>query len=130
MVPTEGPKDEFRARLQHSIYALHEERRRLRMPRPGFGAMTSLATVAVVAAVMFTFLLTEPDAVVDLPPIVVSAPTVPTRPIIGRRVPLSVPVELPFEGMDLWIRSNALLYQHSSLYLRHREPGLVLTGLR
>lgn len=130
-VPTEGPKDDFRARLQHSIYALHEERRRRRVPRPGSGAMTLLATVALVAAVMFTSLITEPESAVDLPPLVVEAPTnAPIRSILERRVPLPVSMALPFEERDLWTRSNALLYQHSSLYQRHREPGLVLTGLR
>jgi hypothetical protein len=129
-VPTEGPKDDFRARLQHSIYALHEERRRRRVPRPGSGAMTLFATIAVVAAVMFTSLIPEPDSAVDLPPLVVEAPIAPVRSILERRVPLPVSMALPFEETDLWTRSNALLYRHSSLYQRHREPGLVLTGLR
>jgi hypothetical protein len=92
--------------------------------------MTLLATVAVVAAVMFTSLITEPDSAVDLPPLVVEAPTAPIRSILERRVPLPVSMALPFEETDLWTRSNALLYRHSSLYQRHREPGLVLTGLR
>ena len=142
-MPAEKPAEDFRARLQHSIYALSEERRRRRIPQGGSGTMPLVAVAVVVATVVLTPFLREPEAVVDLPPIVVQGPVVRGVPVppdarladVDPRLaavdpgPAAVVAE-PFEELDLWMRSNALLYQHSSLYSRYREPSLVRTGLR
>jgi hypothetical protein len=75
----------------------------------------------------------EPEPSVDLPPIVAQGPDVPLE---GPRIPslsdarASSLVALPLADQELWEESNALLYQHSPLYFRHREASLVRTGLR
>ena len=135
-MPAEKPAEDFRARLQHSIYALGEERRRRRIPQGGSGTMPLVAMAAIVATVVLTPFLWEPEAVVDLPPIVVQGPVVRGVPVPPDARPAAVDpgpaavVAESFEELDLWTRSNALLYQHSSLYFRYREPSLVRTGLR
>ena len=80
-MPAEKPAEDFRARLQHSIYALGEERRRRRIPQGGSGTMPLVAMAAIVATVVLTPFLWEPEAVVDLPPIVVQGPVVRGVPV-------------------------------------------------
>lgn len=168
---TTGPGDDFRSRLQHSIYTIHEKRRRRQVPRGSAAAMSAVAMVTIAASIIVTPVLWDSEPVVDLPPIIAQAPPPapeqapaprPSRVIslsspIGAlprptallpspaiRVPRAFPIAtragaLPsttaegprgLEGLDLWRESNELLYQHSSLYLRYRQPGLVRTGLR
>jgi len=128
-MPAEEPTEDFRARLQHSIYALGEERRRRGISQGSFGTMPLVAMAVIIATVILTPFFRGPEAVVDLPPIVVQGPgarEIQVPPDVGR----GAVVAAPFEELDLWTRSNALLYQHSSLYFRYREPSLVRTGLR
>ncbi len=128
-MPPEEPSGDFRSRLQHSIYTLHEERRRRRVPRAGPGAMSLAAMFTIVTTVILTLVLWESEAVVDLPAIVAERPA--TRGLTVIPAPIAPPVPTqPFQDLELWARSNTLLYEHSSLYHRHREPGLVRAGLR
>ena len=128
-MPATQPAEDFRARVQHSIYALHEQRRRRRVPKSGSGAMSIVAMVAIVTTVVLTPVLWESETVVDLPPIVAQTPVISPAP-----EPLAPTAEAlmsqTLEELELWTQSNALLYQHTSLYLRYREPSLVRTGLR
>ena len=149
-MPGAEPPEDFQARLQHSIYSLHEERRRQRILRGGSGAMSVVAMTAIVATLVLVPVFWESDAVVELPPIVVAEPAAvvaePAATAVATpsdRMPSAV-VSAPFEQVELWTQSNALLYQRSSLYLRYREPdlsyarpnlgygepGLVRTGLQ
>jgi predicted anti-sigma-YlaC factor YlaD len=132
-----APRKDLHARLQHSIYNIEEERRRRRAPKGGVGMMSLVAMAAIVSAVVCTPFFWESDPSVELPAIVAQAPTPapPTR--VSASAPTAIPfpnagsfVALPLPGQGLWTESNALLYQHSSLYLRHKEPSLILAGLR
>lgn len=130
----ELPSD-FRDRLQYSIYGLEEDRRRRRLTGGGTKRMAIVATAAVVSAVIWTPLpdFGRDDPSVQLPPIVAQSPELPLE---GPRIPslsdarANSLVALPLAGRELWEESNALLYQHSPLYFRHREASLVRTGLR
>ena len=128
--PSPGLSEDFRARLQHSLYALEEDRRRRRIPKGGTGASSFIAVAAVLAALVVTPLLRENRVFVDLPPIVVEAPSAPGEPSVFTTSNFERSTPEPLETPDLWTQSNALLYRYSSRYLRQREPGLVLTGLR
>jgi len=128
--PSAGPSEDFRARLQHSLYSLEEERRRRRIPRAGTGAVSFIAVAAVLTALVVTPLLRETEVFVDLPPIVVEAPKADGEPSVFATSNLDRAGPGPLEVQDLWTQSNALLYRYSSRYLRQREPSLVLTGLR
>jgi hypothetical protein len=136
----EGPSPElssdFRERLQYSIYGLEEARRRRRLTGGGTKTMAIVATAAVVSTVIWTplgDLGRDAEPSVELPPIVAQGPEVPPE---GPRIPTlsearaNSLVALPLSGEELWEESNALLYQHSPLYFRHREVSLVRTGLR
>jgi anti-sigma factor RsiW len=134
--PSPGLPTDFRDRLQYSIYSLEEERRRRRLTGGGTKTMAVVATAAVVSAVIWTpigDLARQAEPAVELPPIVAQSPEVPLE---GPRIPslsddrASTLVALPLAGQELWEESNALLYQHSPLYFRHREASLVRTGLR
>jgi hypothetical protein len=131
----ELPSD-FSDRLQYSIYGLEEERRRRRLTGGGTKAMAVVATAAMVSAVIWTPLADlgqEAEPLVELPPIVAQDPELPLE---GPGIPslsderASSLVALPLAGQELWEESNALLYQHSPLYFRHREASFVRTGLR
>ena len=91
--------------------------------------MSLVAMAAIVATLVLTPVFWESEAVVDLPPIVVQRPAAQPAPVIPVPSPPAL-VYLPFQGQDLWTRSNSLLYEYSSLYQRYREPNLVRTGLR
>jgi anti-sigma factor RsiW len=131
----ELPSD-FRDRLQYSIYGLEEERRRRRLTGGGTKTMAIVATAAAISALIWTplgNLVRGPEPSVDLPPIVAQSPEVrlqaPRIPSLSDARASSL-VALPLAGQELWEESNALLYQHSPLYFRHREASLVRTGLR
>ncbi len=128
-LPSPDPRDDFQARLQHSIYRLDEERRRRRSPMGGSGTMAAVAVVAILLAVLWTPILLETEPVAELPRIVVEHPvnSAPASQATSRleSEPLS-----PFEDSNLWTQSNVLLYRNSQLFQRHREPGLVRTGLQ
>lgn len=130
-----SPRDDFRARLQHSIYSIEEERRRRRVPRGGVGMMSLVAMTAIVSVAVCTPFFWEADPSVELPAIVAQEPPpppTPSFPVTLPAVPLDVGglVALPLPEGPRWTESNALLYQHSSLYLRYKEPSLILAGLR
>ena len=78
-MPGAEPPEDFQARLQHSIYSLHEERRRQRILRGGSGAMSVVAMTAIVATLVLVPVFWESDAVVELPPIVVAEPAAVVR---------------------------------------------------
>jgi anti-sigma factor RsiW len=132
-LPAAAPREDFRARLRHSIYSIEEERRRRRVPRGGVGMMSLVAMAAIVSVAVCTPFFWESNPSVELPAIVAQepAPAAPIAPVLPRSVPAATNVvALPLADQQLWAESNALLYQHSSLYLRYKEPSLILTGLR
>ncbi len=128
-LPAPAPRDDFRARLQHSIYQADERRRRRRAPLGSSVGMAAVAAGAILFAVLWMPVLLDTEPVVEMPRIVVENPPepVPTPTAASRLEPDPIS---PFEDSDLWRQSNALLYRHSPLFQRHREPGLVRTGLQ
>lgn len=132
-LPVAHPRKDFHARLQHSIYSIEEERRRRRVPKGGVGMMSLVAMAAIVSVVVCTPYFWETDPTVELPAIVAQEPEpAPTaRGVFPVAVPIPVDLLPPtLEAQHLWAESNALLYQHSPLYLRYGEPSVILTGLR
>ncbi|MFW5904876.1 MAG: hypothetical protein ACOCUZ_01535, partial [bacterium] len=81
-------------------------------------------------------------AVVLTPSLWEPAPTVELAPITAQAPRASFPAAYPastfgtsgpersslVSEQELWQRSNALLFEHSSLYQRHRTPTLVRAG--
>lgn len=137
-LPTPAPRDDFHDRLRHSIYTAEEAKRRRRSPMGGSGAMTLVAMAAIMAAVIWTPALWEGGSAIQLPPIVVNEPA-PSQPgnLLSapsvrslRPSPSNVASSPRFRDLELWNQTNALLYEHSSLYERYREAGLVRTGLQ
>lgn len=134
-LPAERLRDDFKDRLQHSLYTIDEaERRRRHRPQgaTGGGAMAVVAAAVIILAVVWTPALWDSTPTVDLPAIVVRAPeqaasraTLPENGIYA----LPQPRPSPVYDADLWRGSNHLLFESSPLYTRHREPGLVRTGL-
>ena len=129
-LPPSLPRDDFRERLRYSIYRYDEERRRERHSLGASPVMLLVATMTVLTIVIGAPLFWDSDPSVELAPIVVQSPT----PSLGLTVvaPGATRPESGswLESSDLWAGSNVLLYEHSRLYQRSREPGLVLTGLR
>jgi len=129
-------REDFADRLRHSIYTL-EDRERTRRHRPhgpsGGGAMAVVAAAVVVVATIWTPILFEETPSVDLPAIVVSAPEGPmeeaTQPSRALTVGSFQSMPSLLQDPDLWTGSNSLLYEHSILYQRSRNPNMVRTGL-
>lgn len=133
-LPAPRVGDDFKDRLRHSLYTIDEDLR-LRRHRPhgasGGGAMAVMAAAVLVMAVLWTPALWESTPTVDLPAIVVD------RPETHAAHPLPPPSLYDFperrpslaRDVDFWTGSNTLLFEHSTLYNRHREPGLVRIGL-
>ena len=124
---------DFRPRLRHRIYHVEDEEALAR----GSGSASTAATVLAMA-LLLTLAAWSPlmrqDPEVELSPIVVSRPA--ARPI-GLRLP-GVSVASParvwaFDGeggfWDLWEGSHRLLYEHSPLSERYRQPLLRRTSL-
>ncbi len=129
-------RDDLKERVRHSIYSL-EDAERVRRFRPhapsGGGAMALMAAAVLVMVVIWTPSLFDDTPSVDLPTLVVDSAAL-ERPAQTQR---SHPVTelgrdrgaaFVYES-DLWTGSNTLLFEHSPLYHRYRDPSLVQTGL-
>ena len=98
--------------------------------------MLLVAAWTVLAIVLGAQLVWDFDPSVELAPIVVQGPAEDGDPepslrisVVGSGTPRAEPASW-LESLDLWAGSNVLLYEHSRLYQRNREPELVRTGLR
>lgn len=132
-LPRQRLHDDFRDRLRHSLYTLDEERR-LRRHRPhgatGAGAMFVVAAAVLLVTAVLTPSLWDTAPTVELPPIAAQSP--PAAASASSFEPAFDPrprqrTSAVYER-DLWSGSNALLFEHSSLYERHRTPSLVRAG--
>jgi hypothetical protein len=128
-LPPSTPRDDFRDRLRFSIYRFEEERRR---DGNTFGAsrvMLLVAAAAMLTALVGAPLVLDPEHSVELAPILAGRPADLPAPVslASPEPPSGAPL---FGSSDLWAGSNVLLYEHSRLYQRYRDPGLVRTGLR
>jgi hypothetical protein len=133
-LPPSPLREDFRDRLRHSIYDYEEERRHSGGTLGVSAVPLMMAAAAVAAAVLGGPLLVRREPSVEIPPIVVERPADPLPSLLDR-VPETPTVRvaqerLRLEPLELWERSNALLYERSPLYQRYRDPGLVRTGLR
>jgi anti-sigma factor RsiW len=135
-IPPPRLRDDFGDRLRHTIYSL-EDRERSRRHRPhgpsGGGAMAVVAAAVLVVAVLWTPTLFDETPSVDLPAIVVEPPvTVADGSTDVVRAQgwegIQLRPSLVYDA-DLWTGANILLYEHSSLYQRSRDPELVRAGL-
>ncbi len=137
-MPPPRVRGDLEARIRHSVYSL-EEADRVRRYRPygptGGGAMALVAAAVLVVAMLWTPSLFDNEPTVELPAIVVG------EPLDEERDPASVQAFSPpprewgepqpslvYES-KLWTGSNPLLFEHSPLYQRHRDPALVRAGL-
>jgi len=128
-LPPPTAREDLQDRIRHSIYTYEEERRRARDSQGSSRVMAIVATAAVLAALLWSPRVWEGEPSVDLAPIVVQAPGPgPSGPFTLTRTGAST--SAAFLELELWTESNALLYEHSPLFQRSREPGLVRTGLR
>lgn len=137
-LPPSPLREDFRDRLRHSIYDYEEERRHSGGTLGASPVMLMVAAAAVVAAVLGGPFLFRREPSVEIAPIVVQRPPEPRprpQPSLLDPIPEAPTVRVVqdtprLEALELWERSNALLYEHSPLYQRYRDPGLVRTGLR
>lgn len=130
------PRDDLKERVRHSVYSLEdaERVRRFRPQAPSGGrAMALMAAAVLVMVVIWTPSLLDDTPSVDLPAIVVDSSALDRAgmvqrdnsfPELGRDRSASFVHE-----SDLWTGANALLFEHSPLYHRYRNPALVQTGL-
>jgi anti-sigma factor RsiW len=126
--------DDFHPRLQHRIYHVDDEG--ALAPGGHMGSATTAATalgmaLLVVAAAWSPAVLLR-ERVVELAPIVVTQPASrrpQVRPLGSGLIPLSGPTSMQESWLDLWSRSNDLLFQSSPLYNRTRPSLIRRTGL-
>ncbi len=135
-LPPSRPREDFRERLRYSIYRFEDEERRKRHALGASPMMLLVAAWTVLAIVLGAQLVWDFDPSVELAPIVVQGPAEDGDPepslrisVVGSGTPRAEPASW-LESLDLWAGSNVLLYEHSRLYQRNREPELVRTGLR
>jgi len=129
-LPRPEPRDDFRHRLQHSIYHVDEQRLRRRSASSlaGTGAITLVAAVAILAGILWTPVLFDEVGPVELPPVVVNSPGAPqVAPVAGP--PTRNPDFGSFLDSNLWSQPNTLLFEYSPLH-RQRDAGMVRTGLQ
>ena len=137
-LPTPRVRGDLESRVRHSVYSM-EEAERARRYRPygptGGGAMALVAAAVLVVAMLWTPTLFDNEPTVELPAIVVSEPLEQERDPASGQV-FAVPPRERAEPQPsrvyeskLWAGSNSLLFEHSSLYQRHRDPALVRAGL-
>ena len=140
-IPQLRVREDFQERVLHSVYTL-DEKERLRRFRPhpatGGGAMALVAAAVLVAVVVWSPNLWQDTPSVELPALVVQGPDPVTEglPFVVGVDPLAAPMGRPAPAVpplmvdgDLWSGSHILLYEHSPLYHRYRNPALVRAGL-
>jgi anti-sigma factor RsiW len=130
-IPPVEPREDLHDRLRHAVYSLEEERRRGKASSGASGVMAIVAVAAVLAVFIWTPLVRSVEPNIELTPIVARRPApLPFVPLATPRPMVPLPPGGLFAESDLWSRSNSLLYLHSNLGRRYREPGLVRIGLR
>lgn len=130
-LPGPTPRDDLRQRLQHSIYHIEEERLRRRSGSSlaGTGAMTLVGAVAILAGILWTPVLFEDAPAVDLPPVVVNAPSASTVSGPEGANPSRGFEPASFLDANLWSQPSTLFFEYSPLQ-RQRDAGMVRTGLQ
>ncbi len=122
--------DDFRDRVRHSIYWEDELRRRKRMARTGsgFGAMSLVAAVTIVSAVVATPFVLSSTPSVDLPAIV-AAPPMGGGSLSSASTgsPRAVPVNAPHLELEDGSRLHPLLREITPPS-RFPEGALIRTG--
>jgi hypothetical protein len=130
------PREDLKERVRHSIYSL-DDSERVRRFRPhapsGGGAMALMAAAVLVIVVIWTPSLLDDTPSVDLPTLVVDSSALDRAEVVQSSEPMMElgrdrSASFVYES-DLWTGSNALLFEHSPLYHRYRDPALVQTGL-
>jgi hypothetical protein len=129
-LPRPEPREDFRPRLQHAIYHVDEERWRRRRSQsvPGTGAMTLVAAVGILAAILWTPVLFDEAPSVELPPGGGNTPGAPANPS-SVSSPARPAEPASFLDSNLWAQPNSLLFEYTTLY-RARGSGVVRTGLQ
>jgi hypothetical protein len=130
----EGPefRDDFRDRLQHRLYLSEFESRRPAgthtLGNPLYLGLAAAAILAVGAGwgPMLDAVLPAPEA--RLPSVTAAAP----ESARARAVPNPGANRAPAALVqpDFWVQSHTLLYEHSSLYQRHRQGTLLRAGIQ
>ena len=131
-LPLPELRHDFFPRLQHRVFHLdQEEAIRRSTSGSAMTAGTAVAVAAILVVVAWYPAFLDDTVEVDLPAIVVEEPASPE----GSRLSASPPSEpvltrsSTFNEPSLWAQSNVLLYEHSSLGRRHRDPGVIHAGL-
>ena len=131
-LPLPELRSDFVPRLQHRVYRIDEEaaiKRDTVGSGTTAGAAVAVAALLVIAAWYPAFQERLPE--VELPAIVVEDRSVaPASTWSGGWQGPTFVSSSPLREPSLWSESNALLYEHSTLGRRHRDPGVIQAGLR
>jgi anti-sigma factor RsiW len=132
-LPPVEPREDLHDRLRHAVYSFEEERGRGKASSSGASGIVALVAVAAALVVaLWTPLAREVEPSVELTPIVAKRPApFPFVPLATPRPLLPPASSAPvFAESDLWSGSNVLLYRHSSLGRRSRDPSFIRIGLQ
>jgi len=125
----EVPED-FRPRLRHRLYHVHDEAALAEHSGSGTSALTALGMAVILTFAAWSPALRHEPPVVDLEPIVVSRPPVRFAALVVR-LPLRTSRSVLWDGSrGLWDDAPALLLEYSPLSERYgRRPTLRRAGL-
>jgi hypothetical protein len=123
--PVEASSD-FMDRLQHRIYHVDEEMRVARRASSGASMMVTIAIAALIGATAWAPTIRSEVPVIDLPPVVASAPVrVEPLPSLFRQGPLLTEAPPAFRAGD---RSESVFFRYSPLGVYGGDTQAVLAS--
>jgi len=130
-LPAPDLADDFRPRLQHRLYHVDQDALLRRHTASGSTAMAVLGIAVLLAAVAWSPVLRPGAPMVDLAPIIVSAPPAVLRVPLPSAFPFGSDESVrPAHDAGLWDDANLLLFEYSPLSQRYGGgSGLPRAGL-
>jgi len=130
-LPKPAMPTDFRGRLQHRIYHVEDEAALAQPVSSGTTGATALAMAVLVSLAAWTPTVTDSAPTVEVAPIVVQTPLVPTSaftppgstPLLSQP-PLFKTGSTP-SGQRLWVNSHSLMYEYSPLSEKYRRAAEV-----
>jgi hypothetical protein len=124
---------DFRPRLNHRIYHLEDGASIARQSLRSGATMVSVLTMAVLVAVSaWAPAIGLPERVVELPAVVVAAPSPPsfTQEPVRPTFPRNLSIFTTAEFQDgIWGNTHDLLREYSPILDRRRDQGMVRVGI-